>query len=442
MKKLLYFIAGALMAGGLSSCETSTDPKYHEAASSSFTLNQPAMSQQYIELASGQTLEIVATSQPDYGVSTVCNYSVQMSLNKNFDNYYSIASQDGSQTKMVISQSEVAIGVCELLGYNSSNSSKFETDYPDGFPFMPVYFRGVCKIYNSQYNANVENSEVISSNVVAYEHLKPYFAVPVPGSLYLIGNPEGWDINDAGDWVLKEADNAIGSKIYSGVFEMTPEEAYEGFRFYTELGEWGDNGQLPSIGAAADDGDNQEVEMTDGVYQGPAVYGKGNWKITNFPGGEMTIVVDLSNPGAMSVQFIAGAAEVMTPHYMYVMGQVNKSMEWVAPSPENEDYYNNYRLVDPNESGVYSGSFPVEPMDAYFRFCLELTDEGWDNTTQIASNVEDNDATTVTWAGDTFEGPYVMGKGSWFIPFDSAGTIDLNVDTNTMTVTFVFTPEE
>ena len=441
MNKIFLLMAGALLGSALTSCDTSTDPKYHEATSSSFQLNIPAMSEQYIELTPGATLELVATSQPNYGISTVCAYSVQMSLTSDFSSYYSIGSQDGSQTKMVISQSEVAIGVCDLLGYDSSTASKYETDYPDGFPFMTVYFRGVCKIYNSQTNADVEGSEVISSNYVAYQHLKPYFAVPVPGSLYLIGNPEGWNITDAGNWILKEADDAIGSKIYSGVFEMTADQAYEGFRFYTELGDWGNDGELPSIGAAPNDGDNQEVAMTDGVFQGQAVYGKGNWKITNFPGGEMTIIVNLSNPSAMSVQFIAGAAEVFTPRYMYVMGQVNSSMRWEAPSPEYEEYYNNYRLVDPNESGIYSGSFPVEPMDAYFRFCFELTEDGWDNTTQIASQ-EPDESTTVTLTGNTYEGPYVLGKGSWYIKFDTAGTIDFNVDTNTTSVTFVFTPEE
>ena len=86
MNKLLYILSGAVLAGALTACDTATDPKYHEATSESFLLNNPAMMNQYIELTPGNTLEIVAKSQPDYGVSTVCQYSVQMSLDKSFTN--------------------------------------------------------------------------------------------------------------------------------------------------------------------------------------------------------------------------------------------------------------------------------------------------------------------------------------------------------------------
>lgn len=441
MKKLLYFVSGALLASAVTSCDTATDPKYHPATSESFVLNMPAMQNQYIELTAGNTLEIVAASQPDYGISTVCQYSVQMSLTSTFDNYYPVASQDGSLTKMVISQQDVAIGVCELLGYDSSSEPQYQEDYPEGFPFMTIYFRGVCKIYNNNTNANMPESEVVSSNYVTYNHLKPYFAVPVPGSLYLIGKPEGWDINDAGTWVLREAEDAIGSKIYSGVFEMTSEEAYEGFRFYTELGAWGDDGKLPSIGAAANDGDNQEVAMTDGKYEGPAVYGKGNWKITNFEGGEMTIIVNLSNPSAMSVEFITGAAEVVTPHYMYVVGVLNSKMDWKAPDMSEEEYYNNWRIADTTDSGVYSGKFEVDKNEVMFRFVKGLVEtDGWNSDLQIAYQEED-DTTMLEMTGNQYSGNYVPGKGNWGFNFDQTGTLDINVDTNTMTVTFVFTPD-
>ena len=76
--------------------------------------------------------------------------------------------------------------------------------------------------------------------------------------------------------VLSEPDNGIGSNIYSGSFEISADDAASGFRFYTALGSWGDNGVLPSVGAAADDGDNQAVTVSDsGVYEGACVAGKG-----------------------------------------------------------------------------------------------------------------------------------------------------------------------
>ena len=88
-----------------------------------------------------------------------------------------------------------------------------------------------------------------------------------------------------------------------GDIEMTAAQAASGFRFYAELGKWGDNGALPSVGSNPNDGDNATVVLEDGKYTGPCVKGKGNWNITNWPGGKMHIEVDMSNVNSMTVTF-------------------------------------------------------------------------------------------------------------------------------------------
>ena len=71
------------------------------------------------------------------------------------------------------------------------------------------------------------------------------------------------------------------------------------FRFYTELGEWGNDNELPSIGAQGKDA-NVDLSFPAGGYSGAAFQGKGNWNFTDWPGGKMKMVVDLTN---MRVEF-------------------------------------------------------------------------------------------------------------------------------------------
>ncbi len=158
-----------------------------------------------------------------------------------------------------------ALGLCSLFGYD--DPSNF-----DPSP-RPVAVRVKSNIANIISDPDMA---LIYSNVVVLQSVVPYFAVKLPAKLYLIGQPQGWDINN-GAMVLSEPDNGIGSNIYSGSFEISADDAASGFRFYTALGSWA-------------------VTVSDsGVYEGACVAGKGNWNITNWPGGTMRITVDLNS---------------------------------------------------------------------------------------------------------------------------------------------------
>lgn len=109
--------------------------------------------------------------------------------------------------------------------------------------------------------------------------------------LYLIGSPQGWDINSGSMKLTKIA----GTNSFEGKFNI-PSDAY--FRFYNSLGSW-DNG---SIGAKPDDGDNVDVAMaTLQTYHGTCCYGKGAWHFTEWEGGDVSIIVNLTD---MTVDFI------------------------------------------------------------------------------------------------------------------------------------------
>ena len=121
---------------------------------------------------------------------------------------------------MTYKQEDVALGLCELLGIDSEDT--FNEMYPNGMDYEKVYFRATAQL------EGVESSK-ITSNVVTYNNLKGYFAVASRGYIYLVGDPNGWNINAGPEWRLYEAENAIGSHIYSGVFEVAAGSQY--FRF-------------------------------------------------------------------------------------------------------------------------------------------------------------------------------------------------------------------
>jgi len=283
MKKIsvLLFALVALLA--TSSCKQNTEPRYQDA--NKFELNTPAFAQQYYQLTPEGVIDLT-WSQPDWGFSAAASYQVQVALNPDFttpavegaepfvtiDDKYSTCSAS-------VSMEKVAIALCTL------NNIKKEEQYVD-FPAGKVYFRVVGSV------PQVEGSE-ITSNVITLEKVKGYCAVQSPGKIYLVGAPEGWKGPDASaaehyaSWALYEADDAIGSKIYTGTFEITAGNAM--FRFYTALTGW----DADSYGSQADD-NPIDYEFTDGEFLGNIVKGKGSYNFPNWEGGKMFITVDMN----------------------------------------------------------------------------------------------------------------------------------------------------
>lgn len=108
-------------------------------------------------------------------------------------------------------------------------------------------------------------------------------------TLYLIGAPQGWDIND---------DSMALTASKDGVFEGTftiPAGEFE-FLFYTELGNWEAN----YVGANSTS--NMELPLTDNVldYFGDVAFTKSNWKVSGWNGGQVNIMVNLNE---MQVSF-------------------------------------------------------------------------------------------------------------------------------------------
>ncbi|MDE6287240.1 MAG: SusE domain-containing protein [Muribaculaceae bacterium] len=419
MNKLSILMAAALVAVGVSSCSEDREPVYK--APTTFVLNEPAMSDQYIDLQDGNSLQLVC-SQPDYGYSAVTQYSAQMSLTEDFAVAYDLDNMAPTTAVMAVKQADVAVGLMEL--HNIADQESFDAIYGTN-PYEKVYFRAVAQL------KGVENSKIVS-NVVAYNHVKPYFAIKLPGFIYLVGAPEGWagptESNAAhyADWRLFEPANAIGSKVYSGVFDIPAGSAM--FRFYTALTGW----DADSYGSQVDD-NPIDFEIVDGSFSTAIVKGKGAFNFPDWEGGLMTVTVDMSDENNMLLTIQAGSHAPVVNTYIYLVGSISG---WQAPGTENEAHYANWRLTCSTGDDVYVGEFEVPAGHVNFRFATELTAEGWDNPYQIGAQADDADV-ACEFTNGNYSGPFVSGKGNWAFELADPGTMSMTVDLNAKTVSFV-----
>lgn len=312
MKKISFFTALLVLMGiSMTSCKEDTQPRIE--VPTEFELYRPAMADNTYVLTPEGSVEF-AVSQANYGLGLNAKYTVQVSLDDEWKENVPVVDADGNAVldengnptvkntyetligkyttaKFSVPAEDIAVAMCRLLGFTE------EDQFVPGA--HPLYVRVVSSVPNWAEGT-------ITSNVIKLNSVAPYFKLRVPGVIYLIGASQGWDI-DNGSMPLSETEDGIGSQVYYGVYNISAEDAAGGFRFYTALGAWGDNGALPSVGANPKDGDNKTVEVDEeGNYEGDCKAGKGNWSISNWPGGDMKITVDLAK---MKVYFQKVAAE-------------------------------------------------------------------------------------------------------------------------------------
>lgn len=412
-------MALAAVALGFSSCKEDRGPKYHDP--SEFVLNQPAMMNQYIDLAEGNTLELVA-SQPDYGYSAIANYSAELSLTEDFATFEAVTPTDVHQARMTFKQEDIALAMCTLLGIEGEDS--FKEMYPDGvMPYMTVYFRGVCQLEGV-------SGSLITSNVVKYNNIRGYLAVATPGYIYLVGNPEGWSGPEESNaahyapWRLFEPEAAIGSKIYVGVFNLPSAPM---FRFYTALTGW----DADSYGTQVDDNPIDYPEFTgDDEFTAPLVKGKGSYNFPNFPGGTVTITVNMSEDNNYTVTIVAGEQTPVITQYVYMVGN---NGGWVTPDPGT---YEDWKLEGDAGTGVFTGTFTLPSLDAdggslYCRFYRELTGWGQAQWSSDAGGANIDCAPGVAY-------PTFPGEGCFVVANAGGKTIQVVLDTKAEQVTFTF----
>lgn len=292
MKKISILLAVLAVMTSFSSCKRDNHPRLEKPTE--FVLNVPPMANQLYEFREDEdgncinTLELTV-SQPNYGLGTVPDYQVEVSNTADFEVYETLETIY-TGARMNVSGEELCLAICKLYDYTPENG-RFTTEP------VPVFVRVHAWVPNADYSS-------IYSNVIELKQVSPYLAVKVPGVLYLVGDVSGWaepspaNAEHYENWQLVETE--IDSKIYKGVFTLTSDQASGGFRFYNALEDWGKDNQPPSIGAAGVDSNNDVAVNDQNIYSGSCVWGKGNWNITNWPGGPMEMTVNLKQ---MTVEF-------------------------------------------------------------------------------------------------------------------------------------------
>ena len=418
MKKLSIFFACAAAMFGLTACEQNTDPKLTIPEDHSFVLNQPAFADQYLQLTQGNSFEVTCT-QPDYGYAAAATYGMQVSLTEDFADYRSLTPVNPGLARIEILDQDLALALCELHGFTASN-------YQD-LPAEKIYLRATCEI------KGIEGTECVS-NVITLNNVKFYLAIMEPGQIYLVGSPNKWPAPDPeseatlSKWQLNET--GIGTGIFYNTFKLPAGENM--FRFYRELTGW-DGGA--SLGSQAEDNPiDIQGDFLDGIYDGPAVNGKGSWKFNLDKETMVGLTVDTNN---MTVRIdITGNINYDVLPCMYIIGNVSG---WKGPEEANAGSLADWRIYDIEGNGVYV-SKPDQPFSyseaPMFRIYTALT--GWDGGDSLGAQAEDNPVEATVTNG-VFSGSYVAGKGSWSFPgVGTSGTFSVSLDTNTpqLTVTF------
>lgn len=328
MKKFNILLAAGLLLVGVSSCQQEDEPKVKlPTEKTEFTVYTPPLQNQAFETSdqpnSNSTINIFC-SQPDYGFSAICNYSVICSLDPECPDIdpdlqpdqtpksVAIPSVDGSQAAMSILTYKVGVAMNKMCGIlNEELEDKYPGSILDKGP-VEVFFRAVCEI------PGVEGTRVISKNVVSYKAIKAPLTVEVPGWIYICGDVANLETGEANgftapsegnlekymtNWILLEPKTMVGSGLYVGVFGLLPKEDKgagvddtSNFRFFTELLGWTKDASLGSNEADFFKVDITPQAESESGFSGEMVYqGLGNWGIFNFTGSNqpVTIVVDV-----------------------------------------------------------------------------------------------------------------------------------------------------
>ena len=416
MKKLNYILFSLLALLFVTSCEEPQEENPVLQSPTEFVLNVPVMHTQYIELSPETTLKLTC-SQPDYGYAAAADYYAQVSLTESFTDFVEINEEPYHDCGNIqLNGEEVALAMCTLRGVTT------EEDYVDE-PAGEIFVRLRACLPTTPDNTT------ILSNVVSFTSVKGYFALKLPGYIYLVGAPEGWAGPSESaaahyeDWKLYESSTAIGSKIYSGVFDIPAGSAM--FRFYTALTGW-DGGD--SYGAQEPD-EALEFELEDGVYSGEIVKGKGSFSFPNWEGGSMKITVDMSGK-TFKLTVEAGGVDTNGKAFIYLVGAPEG---WAGPTEDQAAHYESWKLYDLQDNGVYTGTFNVEADKFEFRFYTALT--GWDADSYGAQEPDEAVEIALDENG-VYSGDGVKGKGSWKIPGWEGGKVAISVDTVNNKVTF------
>ena len=226
-----------------------------------------------------------------------------------------------------------------------------------------------------------------------------------PSQLYVIGTPNGWNIN-GGDVPLNKTTGAV----YAGTVSLNAGQNM--FRFYAALGDWESN----SYGSQVNDSPiNCTDKLVDGNYSGDIVAGKGSFEFNLDAAADYNFTVDLD---AMTFKMELVPEDPSKWTYLYVVGNLN-GWNTAVTATEGE-------MVCKNGSNIYTGTFDFPDSGdgkSYFRFFTELNGT-WDKSVQVGSGNDGNvdlefeDGMAMAVAEAQTEGCFVVPAGKYTVTAD------------------------
>ncbi len=175
MKKLSILACMLLGIFALASCDSDRDDNPTLHVPDSFTLLEPTIGDNPIDLLVSTSVPLVAQSQPAYGMPTQVTYTAQMSMTNNFTDSAQFYTLDASTTSTTLDvpTSQINLGVMTLRDY--TDESQVNTDSA-----QVVYIRLKAQTANDP-----DGTTAVYSNVQQIRVL-PYFEVRT------VADPDYW----------------------------------------------------------------------------------------------------------------------------------------------------------------------------------------------------------------------------------------------------------
>lgn len=403
--KILNILLLLAVAMGFAACEDDTEPVLKQISDLQITeQNAPATVTLFKDQADAVVFSL-KWKAPEFNVPVARSYRIEAAQNEDFSGTASVAVTSATQYDVKASELNTAVRT-------------FYSDIKDCTP-KDIYLRVRCEL-NDDASFVIASTSKITVNVTPYEGEYP--------KLYVIGDAAGgWDINNGSYFIQDMQQNGV----YTGEVGLHAAN----FRFYTQLGDWDAKGV--SLGISTDSEVNETIELTNNVYEGKFVYGKGNWVMPE----EATymITVDVNNETVKfekigewkdtSVTEDDGDDEDSNAG-LFLIGTVNN---WNMTAAAD------FALEETGEgSNVRSGTFSFPDSgdgNSYFRFYTHL-DPNWGAQYSVGSAVytEDGKNEEVAFSDGIAEVPVMVGsKGSFIVtPGTYMVTVDLSSDSPLM----------
>lgn len=409
--KILNILLLLAVAMGFAACEDDTEPVLKQISDLQITeQNAPATVTLFKDQADAVVFSL-KWKAPEFNVPVARSYRIEAAQNEDFSGAVSVAVTSATQYDVKVSELNTAM-------------REFYSDIKDCTP-KDIRVRVRCEL-NDDANFVIASTSQITVNVTPYEGEYK--------KLYVIGNAAGgWDIDNGSYFIQDMQQNGV----YTGEVGMHAAN----FRFYTQLGDWDAKGV--SLGISTDANVNQTIELTNDVFEGKFVYGKGSWVMPE----EATymITVDVNNETVKfekigpwkdtSVTEDEGDDEE-TSAGLFLIGTVNN---WNMTNAAD------YPLEEAGEgSNVWSGTFSFPDSGdgtSIFRFYTHL-DPNWGAQYSVGSAVytENGKNEEVAFSDGIAEVPVMVGsKGSFIVP---VGTYMVSVDLSSDSPMMILEPAE